>query len=113
MSTLVTPSAKAHERVTGRWNQKIEAVSKRDWSSYYVKVICGTPISWCITGFLFLSFMNPFANDILAWVCAFLTVVYVIADRLSGTKEFSFFPIGIDLAEIGRASCRERVCVPV
>jgi hypothetical protein len=98
MSTLVTPSAKAHERVTGRWNQNIQAISKRDWSSYYVKVICGTPISWFITGFLFLSFMNPFANDILAWVCALLTVIYIIADRFSGTKEFSFFPIGVDLA---------------
>ena len=98
MSTLVTPSAKAHERVTGRWNQKIKANSKQDWSSYYVKLVCGTPISWGITALLFLSFMNPFANDILAWSCAFLTMVYIIADRFSGTKEFAFFPMGVDFA---------------
>ena len=44
MSTLVTPSAKSHERVTGRWNQDIKAKTKQDWSSYYVKQIVGTPL---------------------------------------------------------------------
>lgn len=98
MATLVTPSAKSHERVTGRWNQDIKATTKQDWSSYYVKQVVGTPIPWLISVFLFVTFISPIVNDITAWVCALLAVIYIFADRFSGTKEFSLFPIGVDVA---------------
>ncbi len=98
MSTLVTPSAKSHERVTGRWNQEIKAQTKQDWSSYYIKQVAGTPLPWLISVFLFLSFVSPLVNDITAWICALLASIYILADRFSGTKEFSLFPIGVDLA---------------
>ncbi len=98
MATLVTPSAKSHERVTGRWNQDIKANTKQDWSSYYVKQIAGTPIPWLITVFLFLTFISPLVNDVIAWICALLAVIYIFADRFSRTKEFALFPIGVDVA---------------
>ncbi len=98
MSTLVTPSAKSHERVTGRWNQDIKAKTKQDWSSYYVKQIAGTPLPWLITVFLFLTFLSPLVNDIVAWICALLAAVYILADHFSETREFKLFPIGVDVA---------------
>ncbi len=98
MSTLVTPSAKSHERVTGRWNQNIKATTKQDWSSYYIKQVAGTPLPWLITIFLFLTFFSPQLNDMLAWVCALLATIYILADRFAGTREFSLFPIGVDVS---------------
>lgn len=100
MSTLVTPSAKSHERVTGRWNQNIKATTKQNWSSYYIKQVAGTPVPWLINIFLFLSFLSPLVNDIVAWVCALLATIYILADRFSETREFSIFPIGVDVAVV-------------
>ena len=99
--TMVTPSAKAHERVTGRWLQDIEIKNGHDRLIYYVKIAVGTPIPWLFSALVILSFFSRAGSEIAAWLCAFLTFVYVIADRLARTREFGFFRVGSDLFLLG------------
>lgn len=101
MSTLVTPSAKAHERVTGRWNQDIEVETGRDRFVYYAKSIVGTPIPWLLSALVVLTFFSRAGSEVAAWICAILTFVYIICDRFSRTKEFRFFRVGSDFFLLG------------
>ena len=97
----VTPSAKAHERVTGRWLQDIVVETGRDQFVYYVKMIFGTPIPWLFSALVILSFFSRAGSEIAAWLCTVLTLIYVIADRLGRTREFSFFRVGSDFFLLG------------
>ena len=97
----VTPSAKAHERVTGRWLQDIEVKSSRDRVVYYIKQIVGTPIPWLFSALVILSFFSRAGSEIAAWLCTILTFAYVFADRLGSTREFNFFRVGSDLFLLG------------
>jgi hypothetical protein len=97
----VTPSAKAHERVTGRWLQDIVVETGRDRFIYYLKSIVGTPIPWLFSAIVILSFFSRAGSEIAAWVCATLTFIYVVADRLARPREFSFFRVGSDVFLIG------------
>lgn len=97
MATLVTPSAKSHERVTGRWIRDIQADSKRDWAVFYAKLFFGTPTPWLIDLFLLALFLSRAAVEISAWIMAILTAGYIIADRFSRDREFTFFRVGSDL----------------
>ncbi|RYZ69094.1 MAG: hypothetical protein EOP05_15350, partial [Proteobacteria bacterium] len=101
MSTLVTPSAKAHERVTGRWVQDIEVENGKDRFVYYAKMIVGTPIPWMLSALVVLTFFSRAGSEIAAWICAILTFVYIIADRIGRTKEFRFFRVGSDFFLFG------------
>lgn len=99
--TIVTPSAKAHERVTGRWLRDIEATNTREWAVYYLKAIFGTPIPWLMWSFACLTFLSRAGLEIAAWSCALLTMLYIFSDRASASREFSFFRVGGDLFLIG------------
>jgi hypothetical protein len=101
MSTIVTPSAKSHERVTGRWLQDIQVQTRREWAVYYLKVVIGTPIPWLLVAYACLIFLSRAGLEIAAWACAALTAVYIIADRFSRTKEFRFFRVGYDFFLLG------------
>jgi hypothetical protein len=101
MSTLVTPSAKSHERVTGRWVRDLEISSRREWMIYYTKQIIGTPIPWLLSAFACLLFFSRAGLEMAGWACATLTLVYIFADRMSRTREFSFFRIGGDFFLFG------------
>lgn len=100
-SPLATPSAKAHERVTGRWNRNIQVSGSTDKFFYYVKHIVGTPAMYLLPLFVFSVFTSRAALEISSWAFAFFTLVYIIADRFSKTKEFSPFPFGTDFALLG------------
>ena len=101
MSTLVTPSAKSHERVTGRWIKDFEVQTKREWVVYYLKQIIGTPVPWLLWSYVCLAFLSRAGLEIAAWSCALLTLGYVIVDRFSSNKEFTFFTVGADLFLLG------------
>jgi hypothetical protein len=97
----VTPSAKAHERVTGRWLQDIKVETGGDRFVYYLKMAVGTPIPWLFSALVILSFFSRAGSEIAAWVCTVLTLIYVFADRLSRTREFGFFRVGSDFFLLG------------
>jgi hypothetical protein len=97
----VTPSAKAHERVTGRWLQDIKVETGRDQFVYYVKMAVGTPVPWLFSALVILSFFSRAGSEIAAWLCTLLTLTYVVADRVSKTREFSFFRVGSDIFLVG------------
>ncbi len=97
----VTPSAKAHERVTGRWLQDIEVTSSRDRLVYYLKSVVGTPIPWLLSALVILSFFSRAGSEIAAWSGTILTFIYILADRVSRTREFRFFRVGSDLFLLG------------
>lgn len=97
----VTPSAKAHERVTGRWLRDIEVNNGRDRFVYYFKMIVGTPIPFLLSALVILSFFSRAGSEMAAWACTLLTFCYVAADRLSRTREFGFFRVGSDFFLLG------------
>lgn len=97
----VTPSAKAHERVTGRWLRDIKVENGRDQVVYYIKMAVGTPIPWLFSALVLLSFFSRAGSEIAAWLCTVLTLIYVFADRLSRTREFGFFRVGSDFFLLG------------
>jgi hypothetical protein len=97
----VTPSAKAHERVTGRWLQDIVVENGKDRFAYYLKSFVGTPIPWLFSALVILSFFSRAGSEIAAWLCTILTLTYIAADRLARPREFSFFRVGSDIFLIG------------
>ena len=99
--TIVTPSAKSHERVTGRWVRDLDVKTTREWSVYYIKVAIGSPIPWLMWSYVCLAFLSRAGLEIAAWASAILTLIYVIADRFSKPREFHFFRIGCDLFLLG------------
>jgi hypothetical protein len=101
MSTLVTPSAKSHERVTGRWLRDIHADSRREWFVYYAKSVVGTPIPWLFAAYAALCFMSRAGLEIAAWSCALLTASYIGIDRFSANRELQFFRVGSDFFLLG------------
>ena len=101
MSTLVTPSAKSHERVTGRWIRDIQASSRRDWFIYYAKIAIGTPIPWLLSAYVILNFISRAGLEIAAWSCALLTALYILADRFSQNRELQLFRVGSDFFLLG------------
>ena len=101
MSNLVTPSAKAHERVTGRWLRHIEVGNSKDWFIYYTKLVVGSPIPLLFLAIGIFSSFSRAGSEIAAWSTACLTSFYLIADRFSRTREFSFFRIGSDFFLLG------------
>lgn len=96
--TLATPSAKSHERVTGRWNRDLKAESPREWAIYYAKTAFGTPIPWLMLLIAASIFTSRAALEIASWSVAGLTACYIVADRLSSNREFHFFRVGYDFA---------------
>ena len=103
MSTLSTPSAKAHERVTGRWLRDIQVATRKDWMVYYAKSLIGTPIPWLFAAIGILSSVSRAGSEIASWTTALLTVLYIAIDRFARTREFSFFRIGADFFLAGLA----------
>lgn len=101
MSTLVTPSAKSHERVTGRWVGNIEAQSRKERLIYYSKQVIGTPIPWLFAAVICLIFISRAGLEIAAWSGSLLTALYIAFDRPSGAREFQFFRVGGDFFLLG------------
>jgi O-antigen ligase len=99
--TLVTPSAKAHERVSGRWTRDFEAKTPKERALYYFKLAVGTPIPWLLWAYVSLAYISRAGVEIAAWSCALLTLAYIAADRLSSSREFRFFRIGADFFLLG------------
>lgn len=94
--TLATPSAKSHERVTGRWQHNTEIRNSRDQLIYYFKQVVGTPIPALMLAYAVTLFVSHAAVEIVGWAIAILTTLYILADRYSATHEFKFFRIGSD-----------------
>lgn len=101
MSTLVTPSAKSHERVTGRWLRDIQANTRREWFAYYAKLVIGSPIPWLFSAYVCLNFISRAGLEIAAWGCALLTALYILVDRMSSNRELQFFRVGSDFFLLG------------
>jgi len=101
MSSLVTPSAKSYERVTGRWLREIRAETKQEWSIFYIKQAVGTPVPWVFLAFVISLFVSRSAAELCAWIMAFLTCGYIIADRFVRDREFRPFLLGSDLLILG------------
>lgn len=96
-----TPSAKAHERVTGRWPRDIEVNNPREWTIYSLKQVVGTPIPVLMCFYALLTFLSREGLELTAWACAILTCLYILLDRLSQQREFTFFRIGGDFFLLG------------
>lgn len=103
MSTLATPSAKAHERVTGRWMRDLDAASGRELIVYYTKLAVGSPVPWLLWAYVCLALLSRAGLEIAAWSCATLTFGYIFVDRFALTKEFKFFRVGSDFFLLGYA----------
>ncbi len=105
--TIATPSAKSHERVTGRWDRELHQSQlsrlkiPRELILYYVKIISGTPIPWLMCLYALTAFISRAGNELAAWSCAGLTLIYVLADLLSGLREFRIYRIGGDFFLFG------------
>lgn len=99
--TIATPSAKAHERVTGRWTHDSALKTKKDWFVYSFKQIVGTPIPLLMFAIVISAFCSRAAVEVSAWLCAGLTILYILADRISAKREFGFFRVGYDIFLIG------------
>ena len=100
-TSLVTPSAKSHERVTSRWVRDIPAADSNEWTVYYAKLAFGTPVPWLISIFAAATFTSRAVSEIAAWSIAGLTALYVLADLFSRTREFRFFRLGSDFMLFG------------
>ncbi len=100
---IITPSAKSHERVTGRWVHDYEIRTPQDWIVYYLKLIFGTPVPYLMWSYAIVTFLSRTGSEIAAWGCALLTLVYIVADRFSSAREIKLFTIGGDLFLIGYA----------
>lgn len=98
---IVTPSARSYERVTGRWVRDFELRTSRDWFIYYTKAIVGSPVPWLMWTYAIVNFLSRAGTEIAAWGCALLTLLYILADRLSSSREFRFFLIGGDFFLLG------------
>lgn len=94
---VVTPSAKSHERVSGRWMNDFEAKSPVDRMIYVVKVAVGSPIPWLMWSYALVAFLSRAGVELAAWLMAILTFIYILADRFGSEREFRFFPIGGDI----------------
>src|SRR3712207_3872321 len=101
MPTLATPSAKAHERVTGRWLRDVNVQSRAEKLVYYLKLAIGSPVPWLLWAYAILTLVSRAGLEVAAWVCAALTWAYVVVDRFSRAKEFKFFQVGSDLFLLG------------
>jgi hypothetical protein len=99
--SVATPSAKSHERVTGRWVRDYEIATRKEWAVYYLKLVLGTPVPWLICAYAFLSFVSRAGVEIAAWATAILTTCYIFVDRFSSSREFSFFRVGGDFFLLG------------
>lgn len=100
-NTLVTPSAKSHERITGRWNRDIEVITNKERAIYYFKQVIGTPVPYLLWAYAALAFFTRAGIEIAAWSCALLTLLYIFADRFSKSREFTFFRVGSDFFLLG------------
>ena len=98
---IVTPSARSYERVTGRWVRDFELQTPREWIVYYAKVIIGSPIPWLMWSYVVVAFLSRAGVEIAAWGAAVLTFAYIVADRMSSSREFKFFPVGGDIFLLG------------
>jgi O-Antigen ligase len=102
---IATPSAKSHERVTGRWIRDLQVKSPREWTIYYTKQIVGTPIPYLLLAYAAMAFFSRAGLEIAAWSAAILTIFYIIADQFNSNRqnqrEFHFFRIGCDFFAIG------------
>jgi hypothetical protein len=101
VSTIVTPSARSRERVTGRWTREFDVQSPREKFIYWLKLMFGTPVPWLLWAYVSMAFMSRAGVEIAAWGCAGLTLLYVTADRFSRTREISLFRVGADLFLLG------------
>jgi O-antigen ligase len=99
--TLATPSAKAHERITGRWNQDIKVETSQQWFFYYCKMALGSPVPYLFLIFVIGLFTNRALLEVSAWSVVGLTSLYIAADYWGQGKEFSPFRLGADGALIG------------
>ncbi len=100
-TSLVTPSAKSHERVSGRWIRDLKAESSREWAVYYAKLVFGTPIPWLLIIAAAALFTSRAVLEISSWSLAALTTIYIFVDRFSKNREFHFFRVGYDFPLIG------------
>jgi hypothetical protein len=100
-ASLFTPSAKSHERVTGRWVRDIQAADKNEWTIYYAKLAFGTAVPWLMTLLAASIFVSRAAAEVAAWAAASLCAFYILADIFSRTREFRFFRVGSDLMLLG------------
>jgi hypothetical protein len=98
---IVTPSAKSHERITGRWIRDYAVRNKREWTVYYFKTIVGSPVPLFMCLFACAAFLSRAGVEISAWACAILTALYIFADRFTSQREFQFFRVGYDALLIG------------
>jgi hypothetical protein len=100
-NTLVTPSAKSHERITGRWTRDNEVITSKERGIYYLKQLVGTPVPYLLWAYAALAFFTRAGIEIAAWGCALLTLLYILVDRFSRNREFSFFSVGADFFLVG------------
>jgi O-antigen ligase len=101
MSTLATPSAKSHERVSGRWLRNIQVKTRRDWLAYHAKIIVGTPIPYLMFIFVAFAFVTRAGVEMASWAMALLSLIYIVIDHRGQSREFTFFRIGADFFLLG------------
>ena len=101
MSTLVTPSARSHERIKGRWERDLQAGTRKEWAIYYTKVLFGSPVPYLLLAMCVSLLISRAANEITTWSLAGCVAVYIAADAFSHLHEFAAFRLGSDLLLLG------------
>lgn len=93
-----TPSARAHSYV----NPLPQVPSDNEGSVIaWLKFFTGSPIPFLISLYTLALLTSMSGMEIAGWATAFLTLNYIVLDRFTKEREFSFFRLGADLSLIG------------
>lgn len=93
-----TPSARAHSRV----NPLPQSPADLEGGLLnWLKVIVGSPVPLLLLLYAVSLMTSMSGMELTGWLSAVLTLKYIVLDRFSKQKEFSFFALGADLSLLG------------
>jgi hypothetical protein len=96
-----SPSAKAHERVTGRWQREVYISNSRDRIVHIMKQISGSTIPALFTVWACLVVFAPVYHELALGLLAVLLLTYIATDFFASSRELQLWRIGPDFALLG------------
>ncbi|MBX9767026.1 MAG: hypothetical protein K2X47_07130, partial [Bdellovibrionales bacterium] len=66
-----------------------------------IKTIVGAPVPYLLAGYTISLLSSMAGMEILGWLTATLTLIYILVDRLTSEHEFKFFWMGPDIFLVG------------
>lgn len=97
MESLLTPSARARENLKPyQFTLGVNRAELPLWV-YWIKVVSGLPVRFLLLFFLMVPFLSGESGLIAVMAINLLTLVYLVADRFTTRKEFTWFRSGFDI----------------